>query len=333
MGSAPSRQTRTIRISAPLPVTTPNTALRKLPSATPTTNETCLPGEILDATNSIHTLNEDESNEQERQKLVEASERVESFPSPITFQNLTEQIFTQSRNYKVIRDARMSVGTTDLFDKLAPINPDSSDAKITIQIQSSAATLTSKDDDLLATKNLDMATLPPLQPNNPPSSSSIQNEHPTVGTDSNQLITDCSEQSSTHESLDPEHLRSLEIELRELKSLAEEQRMRYERRILKLRNKLKLARAESSVQIFGLQEEIKGALYILPSLSQPAHQPAETSSTNAQLSSDAANSNQVLHQQIETKNQLIKDLSIQLLELKHQLLNHNPTSAPPSRDG
>ncbi|KAI8842211.1 hypothetical protein BJ741DRAFT_592500 [Chytriomyces cf. hyalinus JEL632] len=311
MGSAPSRQTRTIRISATLPVATPSTAQRKLPSAT-RTSETCLPGEILDATTSMHTLNEDDSNDQERQQVRLASERVYALPTPIMFQDLSEQSSNQSRNYKVIRDARMSVGTTDLFDKLAPINPESSDA--TIQTQSHTGTLNSKCDDLVATTSLD--------PNNPPStSSSIPNELPIV---SNQMFAGSSEQSSVQETMDPEHLRTLEGELRELKSIAEEQRAKYERRILKLRNKLKLARAESSVQIFGLQEEIKA-------LSQPTQQPAEPSSSSAQGHSDAADSNQVLHQQIETKNQLIKDLSIQLLELKHQLLNN--TSTPSPRDG
>ncbi|TPX76145.1 hypothetical protein CcCBS67573_g02593 [Chytriomyces confervae] len=321
MGSAPSRQTRTIRISAPLSVTSPNTTQRKLPSATPT-SETCLPGEILDATTSIHTLNEDDSNEQEPQQVFLASERVD-VPNPITFQDLSEHSSTQSRNYKVIRDARMSVGTTDLFDKLAPINPESSNANAAIQTQSHTATLSSKRVDLIATTSLDLAALPSLLPNNPPStSSSIPNELPIV---SNQMLSNSSEQSSSaQETVDPEHLRTLESELRELKCIAEEQRAKYERRILKLRNKLKLARAESSVQIFGLQEEIKA-------LSQPTQQPAEPVSRSAQGSSDALESNQLLHQQIDTKNQLIKDLSIQLLELKHQLLNN--TSAPSPRDG
>ncbi|KAJ3401911.1 hypothetical protein HDU80_005580 [Chytriomyces hyalinus] len=321
MGSAPSRQTRTIRISAPPSVTSPNTTQRKLPSATPT-SETCLPGEILDATTSIHTLNEEDSNEQEPQQVCLASERVDALPNPITFQDLSEHSSAQSRNYKVIRDARMSVGTTDLFDKLAPINPESSNADATIQTQSHTATLSSKRVDLVATTSLDLAALPSLLPNNPPStSSSIPNDLPIV---SNQMLSNSSEQSSVQETVDPEHLRTLESELRELKCIAEEQRAKYERRILKLRNKLKLARAESSVQIFGLQEEIKA-------LSQPTQQPAEPVSRSAQGSSDALESNQLLHQQIDTKNQLIKDLSIQLLELKHQLLNN--TSAPSPRDG
>ncbi|KAI8818866.1 hypothetical protein BJ741DRAFT_640624 [Chytriomyces cf. hyalinus JEL632] len=228
MGSAPSRQTRTIRISATLPVATPSTTQRKLPSAT-RTSETCLPGEILDATTSMHTLNEDDSNEQERQQVRLASERVYALPNPIMFQYFSEQSSNQSRKYKAIRDARMSVGTTDLFDKLAPINPESSDA--TRQTQSHTATLNSKCVDLVATTSLD--------PNNPPStSSSIPNELPIV---SNQMFAGSSEQSSVQETMDPEHLRTLEGELRELKSIAEEQRAKYKRRILKLRNKLLLA--------------------------------------------------------------------------------------------
>ncbi|KAJ3291950.1 hypothetical protein HDU79_001880 [Rhizoclosmatium sp. JEL0117] len=58
----------------------------------------------------------------------------------------------------------------------------------------------------------------------------------------------------------PDPLSALRIEMEEMKQSWEEQRVKYEKRILKLRNKLKVIRAESSVQIYGLQEQLKAYL-------------------------------------------------------------------------
>ncbi|KAJ3341567.1 hypothetical protein HDU83_006540 [Entophlyctis luteolus] len=70
-----------------------------------------------------------------------------------------------------------------------------------------------------------------------------------------------------------------------------DQRARYERRIVRLRTKLKLVKAEALVQIFGLNEELK----------------------------EAANEVQQLQLQLDKKTQLIKDLSIQVMELTEKL--------------
>ncbi|KAI8622421.1 hypothetical protein BC830DRAFT_1162883 [Chytriomyces sp. MP71] len=95
-----------------------------------------------------------------------------------------------------------------------------------------------------------------------------------------------------------ERIYTLTMEVEDLKRVAEEQRVKYERRIQKLRNKLKVVRAESSLQIYGLQEEIKAI--------------APTVSTSTE---------EFLEELLQKKNQVIKDLSIQVLELNDRLLN------------
>ncbi|KAI9345201.1 hypothetical protein BDR26DRAFT_153497 [Obelidium mucronatum] len=101
------------------------------------------------------------------------------------------------------------------------------------------------------------------------------------------------------------------IEVRQLKKELEEQRIKYEKRILRLKNKLRVVRAEASVQIYGLKEDLK-ELTSLPQLS-----------TSEKITNQEKSSELLLKEQIEKKNQVIKNLSMQVLELNDKLLSNN----------
>ncbi|KAJ3074222.1 hypothetical protein HDU98_011790 [Podochytrium sp. JEL0797] len=96
------------------------------------------------------------------------------------------------------------------------------------------------------------------------------------------------------------------LEMETLKREWEDQRGKYERRIIKLKNKIKVVKAESSVCIYGLQEQLKAF-----------NQPPKTACKGD------ASAEEFLRGQVEMKNQVIKDLSIQVLELNQILASQS----------